>query len=102
MHPSLMKARVFATLALIILTFSFTLPMIGFHGALNKISEGKGEEVTSLKGLCIANKNPKIKAAKIQGTLIFSITLPTKSTKKKAIAKNKNIFIIYKILFYHF
>jgi hypothetical protein len=48
MHPSLIKAKVFATLALIILTFSFTLPMIGFHGALNKISEGKGEEVTSL------------------------------------------------------
>jgi hypothetical protein len=48
MHPSLIKARVFTALALIILTFSFTLPMLGFHGALNKISEGKGDEVTSL------------------------------------------------------
>jgi hypothetical protein len=48
MHPSLIKARVFATLALIILTFAFTVPMIGFHGALNKISEGKIDEVTSL------------------------------------------------------
>lgn len=48
MHPSLIKARIFATLALLILTVAFTLPMIGFHGALNKISEGKTEEVSSL------------------------------------------------------
>ena len=48
MHPSLTKARIFATLALIILTFSFTLPMIAFHGTMNKISEEKGDEVSSL------------------------------------------------------
>jgi len=48
MHPSLTKARIFATLALLILTVAFTLPMIGFHGALNKIEKGEGKEVSSL------------------------------------------------------
>ena len=48
MHPSFIKAKVFATLALIIMTFAFTLPMIGFHGVLNKIDEGKTEEISSL------------------------------------------------------
>lgn len=47
MHPSLMKARVFAALALLILTFSFTLPMVAFHGTLNLVDAGKGEEVSS-------------------------------------------------------
>jgi len=47
MHPSLTKAKIFASLALIILTFSFTLPMIAFHGVLNKVEEGKGSEVSS-------------------------------------------------------
>lgn len=45
MHPSIIKARVFATLALLILTFSFTFPMIAFHGTLNKIEAGKVEEI---------------------------------------------------------
>jgi hypothetical protein len=48
MHPSLTKAKIFTTLALIILTFSFTLPMIAFHGTLNKISKEKGTEVSAL------------------------------------------------------
>ncbi len=48
MHPSFMKARVFAALALIVMTLAFTLPMIGFHGTLNKIDEGKIEEISSL------------------------------------------------------
>ncbi len=48
MHPSIIKARVFATLALLILTFSFTFPMIAFHGTLNKIHAGKPEEISSL------------------------------------------------------
>ncbi len=48
MHPSFIKAKVFAALALIIMTFAFTLPMIGFHGTLNKISDGKIEEITPL------------------------------------------------------
>ncbi len=43
-----MKARVFAALALIVMTLAFTLPMIGFHGTLNKIDEGKTEEISSL------------------------------------------------------
>ncbi len=48
MHPSLIKARVFAALALILLTVAFTFPMIAFHGTLNKVDAGKGEEVSSL------------------------------------------------------
>ena len=47
MHPSFTKAKIFASLALIILTFAFTLPMIAFHGTLNSINEGKVEEVSS-------------------------------------------------------
>ena len=49
MHPSLTKARIFATLALLILTVAFTLPMIGFHGALNKIERGEGKGVVLVK-----------------------------------------------------
>jgi hypothetical protein len=48
MHPSIIKARVFATLALLILTVSFTFPMVTFHSTLNKIDEGKTEEISSL------------------------------------------------------
>jgi hypothetical protein len=47
MHPSLIKAKIFATIALVILTFSFTLPMIAFHGTLNKVDAGKASEVSS-------------------------------------------------------
>lgn len=46
MHPSFIKAKIFAALALIILTFSFTFPMIAFHGTLNKVSENRGDEVS--------------------------------------------------------
>jgi hypothetical protein len=48
MHPSFIKAKIFASLALIIMTLAFTLPMITFHGTLNKIDEGKGSEVSSI------------------------------------------------------
>ncbi|MDD5401404.1 MAG: cytochrome C [Sulfurimonas sp.] len=48
MNKSLIKARFFATLALVILTLSFTLPMIAFHGTLNQIDAGKKDEVSSL------------------------------------------------------
>ncbi len=48
MHTSFIKAKVFASLALIIMTLAFTLPMITFHGTLNKIHEGKEEEISSL------------------------------------------------------
>lgn len=47
MHKSIIKARVFAALALIILTLSFTFPMIAFHGTLNKIEAEKSEEISS-------------------------------------------------------
>jgi hypothetical protein len=48
MHPSFKKAKIFASLALIILTLGFTFPMIAFHSTLNKINEGKVEEVSTL------------------------------------------------------
>jgi hypothetical protein len=47
MHPSFKKARVFSFLALLILTFAFTFPMIAFHGTLNKINENKIDEISS-------------------------------------------------------
>ena len=47
MHPSFIKSKIFATLALLIMTLSFTFPMIAFHGTLNKIDEGKPEEISS-------------------------------------------------------
>jgi hypothetical protein len=47
MHPSFMKSKIFATLALLILTFAFTLPMISFHNTLNKIDEGRTEEISN-------------------------------------------------------
>ncbi len=46
MHPSFTKAKIFAALALIILTVAFTFPMVSFHGVLNKISTEKIEEIT--------------------------------------------------------
>ena len=48
MHPSLIKARVFAGLVLVLLTVAFTFPMIAFHGTLNKIDAGQGAEVSGL------------------------------------------------------
>ncbi len=48
MHPSFMKARLFALIALVIMTIGFTIPMIAFHGTLNKISDGKGEEISGI------------------------------------------------------
>ena len=47
MHPSLLKARIFAALALILLTVAFTFPMIAFHGSMNKIDAQKGSEVSA-------------------------------------------------------
>ena len=48
MHPSIKKARIFATLALLILTFAFTLPMISFNGVLTQIDHGEGEQISPL------------------------------------------------------
>jgi hypothetical protein len=45
MHPSFLKSKIFASIALILLTVAFTFPMIAFHGTLNKIHEGKIDEV---------------------------------------------------------
>jgi len=46
MHPSLLKARIFTAIALIILTLSYTFPMIAFHGTLNKVEAGKIDEIS--------------------------------------------------------
>ncbi len=47
MHPSLIKAKIFATIALVLLTIFFTIPIIAFHGVLTKIDEGKTDEIPS-------------------------------------------------------
>jgi len=47
MHPSIIKSRIFAGLALLILTIAFTFPMISFHGTLNKIDAGKEAEISN-------------------------------------------------------
>ena len=46
MHSSFIKSKVYATLALIILSVSFTFPMVAFHGTLNKIHEDKSDEIS--------------------------------------------------------
>lgn len=46
MHTSLKKARIFALLALLILTVSFTFPMIAFNGVLTQIYNQKGDEIS--------------------------------------------------------
>ena len=48
MHPSFFKSKIFAFLALSIMTLSFTFPMIAFHGTLNKIHDNKKEEISTL------------------------------------------------------
>ena len=48
MHPSFLKSKIFAFLALLIMTLSFTFPMIAFHGTLNKIHDDKKEEISTL------------------------------------------------------
>lgn len=47
MYSSFLKAKIFAGLALLIMTLAFTFPMISFHGVLNKIHDGHKEEVSS-------------------------------------------------------
>jgi hypothetical protein len=48
MHPSFTKAKIFAALALIILTVAFTFPIVTFHGTLNKISTGQGDKISPI------------------------------------------------------
>jgi ferredoxin-type protein NapH len=37
--------KIFTTIAVLLLTFAFTLPMIGFHGVLNKVEEQKQDTI---------------------------------------------------------
>ncbi len=46
MHPSIIKSRIFASIALLILTVAFTFPMVTFHSTLNKIDMGKEAEIS--------------------------------------------------------
>ena len=48
MHSSFIKSKIYASLALIILTVAFTFPMIAFHGTLNKIHEDRIDDISSL------------------------------------------------------
>ena len=48
MHSSFIKSKTFATLALLLLSFAFTFPMIAFHGTLNKIHEDRIDEISPL------------------------------------------------------
>ncbi len=41
MHPSFLKSRIFASIALVLLTYFFTVPMVLFHGSLTKIDEDR-------------------------------------------------------------
>ncbi len=48
MHTSFIKSKIYALIALILMTLAFTFPMIAFHGTLNKIDAGKEDEISSL------------------------------------------------------
>lgn len=48
MHKSFKKSKIFSFLALVIFTISFTIPVVLFHGTLNKIHEDKIEEISPL------------------------------------------------------
>ena len=48
MHPSFLKSKIFATIALLIMTFSFTLPMVIFHGTLNAVHDNRIEDISPL------------------------------------------------------
>jgi len=48
MNPSFTKAKIFASLALIIMTIAFTFPMVAFHSTLNKIDNEKIDEISPL------------------------------------------------------
>lgn len=48
MHKSFIKSKIFAFIALIFFTISFTLPVVLFHGTLNKIHDNKIDEISPL------------------------------------------------------
>lgn len=49
MHTSFKKSKIFAFLALLILSISFTIPVVFFHGALTNIHDGKEVSAISTK-----------------------------------------------------
>ena len=48
MNSSLIKSKVFAFLALVILLYGFVVPTVLFHGSLEKIDMGKENEISSI------------------------------------------------------
>lgn len=48
MHKSFIKAKIFASLTLIILSVAFTFPMVAFHGTLTKIDNQNIDEISAL------------------------------------------------------
>ncbi len=46
MHPSFLKSKIFASIALIVLTVAFTFPMVAFHGTLTKVHEDRIDEIS--------------------------------------------------------
>ncbi len=69
MHPSLLKSKIFAAIALLILTISFTFPMIAFHGTLNAVNEGRVDDISPFtakvlnmysKGRYISTTTPEV------------------------------------------
>jgi len=48
MHSSFIKSKIFASIALILLTYFFTFPMIMFHGTLNTIEVDTFDATTTL------------------------------------------------------
>ncbi len=47
MNSSYIKSKIYGTLALTLLSVSFTLPMIVFHGSFNKIDDNKANQISS-------------------------------------------------------
>jgi hypothetical protein len=48
MHKSFKKANIFAIIAVVLLSVSFTIPMITFHSTLNKIHDEKTDDISSI------------------------------------------------------
>ncbi len=48
MDSSFIKSKVYATIALFVMTIAFTFPMVTFHGTLNKIYDNKVDEISPL------------------------------------------------------
>lgn len=48
MDSSLIKSKIYAAIALFVMTMAFTFPMVSFHGTLNKIYDNKVDEISPL------------------------------------------------------